>query len=133
MKIKQRKYMSEKEALHWLVDNTELIDGIDVGCNEYGDGFFECQFKYDEHLGWTKDGRYYVEGEIEIDGDTKLDVVVVYDEYSGNKNHVGRVFRTSINQIIKINNDGNIKYVNIQNEDGSIGELIWSKERGLVD
>jgi len=26
-----------------------------------------------------------------------------------------------------------IKFIYLQNEDGSIGELIWSKERGLID
>ena len=81
----------------------------------------------------NKDERFTITEEVEIDGNTVLDVILVFDEYSGNKNYVGRVFRISINRIIKINNDGNIKFIYLQNEDGSIGDLIWSKERGLID
>ena len=72
----------------------------------------------------NKDERFTITEEVEIDGNTVLDVILVFDEYSGNKNYVGRVFRISINRIIKINNDGNIKFIYLQNEDGSIGELI---------
>ena len=71
--------------------------------------------------------------EVDITEDTLLDVILVYDEFSENKNHVGRVFRVSVNQITKINTDGNIKFIYLQNEDGSIGDLIWSKECGLID
>lgn len=79
----------------------------------------------------SKDDLFTITEEVEITGDTVLDVILVYDEYSGNKNHVGRVFRVSINQIVKINNDGNIKFIYLQNPDGSVGDLIWTKERGL--
>lgn len=82
---------------------------------------------------FNKEHLFTITEEVEITEDTKLDVVVVYDEYSGNKNHIGRVFRTSIIQLKNLHSNGNIKFIYLQNDDGSIGELIWDKERGLVD
>ncbi|UTH10922.1 hypothetical protein [Macrococcoides canis] len=47
MKIKQRKYMTEKEALNWLIDNSETLLGIELENNAYGDKYFQCDFRYE--------------------------------------------------------------------------------------
>ncbi|RAI79686.1 hypothetical protein BFS35_011105 [Macrococcoides goetzii] len=132
MKIKQRKYMSEKEALHWLVDNVEVVDGIDVGCNEYVEGFFECQFKYDERLGWTKDGRFYIEEQVEITEETEMKRLVCVHSHTNNISCYNDV---SIEKALHLASFDKctFKKIYLQNPDGSICELIWSKERGLID
>ena len=134
MKIKQTRQVRLDELLKYVWDNDIKNESFFTKESEGyisvdSDGDF-CMYGR-PHV--NKDERFTITEEVEIDGNTVLDVILVFDEYSGNKNYVGRVFRISINRIIKINNDGNIKFIYLQNEDGSIGELIWSKERGLID
>lgn len=125
MKIKQRKYMTEKEALNWLIDNSETLLGIELESNAYGDKYFQCDFRYDERLCWTKDGRYYIDEEVEITEETPLlRAMVIKDNLQ---------FYSVKNRKISNLKTKNIKFIYLQNADGSIGELIWSKERGLVD
>lgn len=129
--IKRERQVRLDELLKYVWDNdindTQFESDNDswVRVDEYGDVVDVYSIE--------KSDLFTITEEVEITGDTVLDVILVYDEYSGNKNHVGRVFRVSINQIVEINNDGNIKFIYLQKEDGSIGDLIWSKECGLID
>ncbi|RXK19073.1 hypothetical protein [Macrococcus sp. DPC7161] len=126
MKIKQRKYVSEKEALYWLIDNSETLLGIEFEINAYGDEFFVCDFRYDERLGKTEDGSYYINEEVEITEDTKFNGLIVTRKGLGKYYDYHVAMDASINSVKRFCED--ILFINIQNDDGSIGELIWSKE-----
>jgi len=82
----------------------------------------------------TKSDLFTITEEVEIDEDTKLDLVEIY-EISFGSTDVAIISKSSINEILKNDQDGSMKtkFIYLQNNDGSIGELIWSKERGLVD
>ena len=72
--------------------------------------------------------------EDEITEDKKLNLT-----YRVKNQHVWVTFdkyETTINEIIKKHENLlsiHLFFIHILNEDGSIGELIWSKERGLID
>lgn len=65
--------------------------------------------------------------EVEITEDTILESALVIDCCND-------VYQELNYSITNIKGDyTNIKFIYLQNSDGSIGQLIWSKERGLVD
>lgn len=123
MKIKRERQVRLDELLRYVWDNGikgtrfESDNNSWVLVDEYRDIVDVYSIE--------KSDLFTITEEVEIDKETKLDAVVVYDEYSGNKNHIGRVFRTSIIQLNNLHNNGNIKFIYLQNPDGSIGELIW--------
>lgn len=80
----------------------------------------------------TPDERFTITEEVEIDENTELDLIAVTKDkecYAYVKN--------SINEILEEDNElfekYQTKFIYLQNDDGSIDELIWTKERGLVD
>ncbi|PKE40480.1 hypothetical protein [Macrococcoides caseolyticum] len=69
--------------------------------------------------------------EVEIDYDTRLDLIAVRKVGT-----VSRFENRSIQGVLSHFNkrfEVEVDYIYFQNEDGSIGELIWDKERELVD
>ncbi|WP_354680609.1 hypothetical protein MRN59_05740 [Macrococcoides caseolyticum] len=69
--------------------------------------------------------------EVEIDYDTRLDLIAVRKA-----GIVSRFENRSIQGVLahfNIRIEVEVDYIYIQNEDGSIGEMVWSKERGLID
>lgn len=129
MKIKRTRQVTLDELLPLVWSNK--FDYLVFESDNNGIIRFDMNGKIRQANGIKYDDLFTITEEVEITEDTLLDVILVYDEFSGNKNHVGRVFRVSVNQITKINTDGNIKFIYLQNEDGSIGEIVWSKERGF--
>ncbi|PKE47254.1 hypothetical protein CW677_08740 [Macrococcoides caseolyticum] len=75
----------------------------------------------------SKDDLFTITEEVEIDYDTILDLIAV--------RKVGTVSRFENRSIqgVLVHFEGEVDYIYFQNPDGSIGDLIWSKERGLID
>lgn len=81
-----------------------------------------------------KNDLFTITEEVEVDEDTKLRNTISIDD-------IGRIYRhnnLSIEEMKYFHRADRVviyscKYIYLQNEDGSIGDLIWSKERGLVD
>ncbi|TDM39872.1 hypothetical protein ETI10_10535 [Macrococcoides goetzii] len=132
MKIKQRKYLSEKEALNWLVDNSETLLGIEFEKNAYGDKFFGCDFRYDERLGRTEDGRYCITEELEVTEDTVLPRLACVHSKTNNISCYNDISLKRVMGLARFDFI-NYKLIYLQNPDGSIGELIWTKQKGMVD
>lgn len=70
--------------------------------------------------------------EVEITEETELNMVVIT-----NDRECYACTDTSIHCLLSEENvlfeDCCVKFICLQNEDGSTGELIWTKERGLID
>lgn len=69
--------------------------------------------------------------EVDIEYDTRLDLIAVRKAGT-----VSRFENRSIQGVLthfNIRLEVEVDYIYFQNEDGSIGELIWSKERGLIE
>ena len=75
----------------------------------------------------SKDDLFTITEEVEIDYDTRLDLIAV--------RKVGTVSRFENRSIqgVLVHFEGEVDYIYFQNPDGSIGDLIWSKERGMID
>lgn len=75
----------------------------------------------------SKDDLFTITEEVEIDYDTILDLIAV--------RKVGTVSRFENRSIqgVLVHFEGEVDYIYFQNPDGSIADLIWSKERGLID
>lgn len=75
----------------------------------------------------SKDDLFTITEEVEIDYDTILDLIAV--------RKVGTVSRFENRSIqgVLVHFEGEVDYIYFKNPDGSIGELIWSKECGLID
>ncbi|WP_414055217.1 hypothetical protein [Macrococcus equi] len=134
MKIKQRKYLTKKEVLHWLVDNT-LIKRFELNRDHFEEQpYYNCHFVYDGRLCWSKEGKFYLDEEIEVKIDTVFDELVIVQTKQF-ENHENKIVCRVVNKSIK---ECKKAYHTLLHEvwtmDGnSIGQLIWSKERGLVD
>ena len=80
------------------------------------------------------DSRFTITEVVDITEDSKLNLVEIYKDKRGIL-EVEFHSDTSVNELLGINEDFNCdtQFIQVQNPDGSIGELIWSKERGLVE
>lgn len=79
----------------------------------------------------SKDDLFTITEEVEIEYDTRLDLIAVRKAGT-----VSRFEKRSIQGVLahfNIRLEVEVDYIYIQNEDGSIGEMVWSKERGLID
>ncbi|MDJ1156040.1 hypothetical protein QNJ24_07940 [Macrococcus caseolyticus] len=135
MKIKQPKYMTEKEALYWLADNLKTDGGL-----EREGVFYKVEFiDEDNKLCWTTDGRYYIDEEVEITESTILEEMVIVRTIEYKNGDVQKIItlatHKSINDV-KGEEDWNKKSIlhEVWTVKGNgMGELIWTKERGLID
>ena len=92
---------------------------------ERGGGIFGNFFTNSYNL----NDLYTITEEVEIDYDTRLDLIAVRKAGT-----VSRFENRSIQGVLahfNIRLEVEVDYIYIQNEDGSIGEMVWSKERGL--
>lgn len=79
----------------------------------------------------SEDDLFTIAEEVEIDYDTRLDLIAVRKV-----GIVSRFENRSIQGVLahfNIRLEVEVDYIYIQNEDGTIGDLIWTKERGLID
>ncbi|ARQ07307.1 hypothetical protein MACA111363_11225 [Macrococcoides canis] len=123
MKIKQTRQVRLDELVGYIIKNEVISSdfesnrGSDLVVDINGDLNFYGKFNYNDLFTITE--------EVEIDEDTPLQrAMVIKDNLQ---------FYSVKNRKISNLKTKNIKFIYLQNPDGSIGDLIWSKERGLVD
>lgn len=133
MKIKQTRQVRLDELISWAWNN-------DVKSKRFcSDKCNEVYFDRDKWITFdcacvTQDERFTITEEVEITEDIALDeMVIVQTKYfDGHKTkYVTRVVNRSIKEC-KRTKDTTLHEAWTINGNG-IGELIWSKERGLVD
>lgn len=129
MKIKQKRQVRLDELLKYVwgngINDIEFHSDNDswIRIDDYGDlvKVYEVE----------ESDLFTITEEVEIEYDTRLDLIAV--------RKVGTVSRFENRSIQGVVSHFNIRlevevdYIYIQNEDGSIGDLIWSKECGLID
>lgn len=123
MKIKQTRQARLDELIDYITKN-ELVSSVfksnrgnEIVIDINGDLNFFGRFNYND--------LFVITEEVDITEDTPLQRAMVI------KNNLD--FYPIKNRKISRLDTMNIKFIYLQNEDGSIGDLIWSKERGLVD
>ncbi|UBH10096.1 hypothetical protein [Macrococcus armenti] len=129
--IKRERQVRLDELLKHIFDNQikgEVFEngGSDVQVDIHGSVMF------DEWI--SKNDLFTITEEVEITEETKLRNTISIDD-------TGRIYRhnnLSIEEMKYFHRADRVviyscKYIYLQNDDGSIGDLIWSKERGLVD
>ncbi|PKE64232.1 hypothetical protein [Macrococcoides caseolyticum] len=127
MKIKQERQVRFDELIKYVWDkrivemNFKSKKGVSVYVHSDGD------IDVNEVRYISKDDLFTITEEVEIDYDTRLDLIAI--------RKVGTVSRFENRSIqgVLVHFEGEVDYIYFQNPDGSIGDLIWSKERGLVD
>ena len=117
MKIKRERQVRLDGLMKYAWDNNitrTRFEGKD--CSIYVDD--RGNFKVADEYSLWKSNLYTFTEEVEITEEAKLSIVIIdrYDYIANERNF-------SINDATRIY-DG-IKYIYLQNEDGSIGELIW--------
>lgn len=132
MKIKQTRQVRLDELLKYVWDN----DINDIEFHSDNDSYV----RIDNYGDLTK--VYEVEStdlftiteEVEIDEETPINLVYriktekVWQTFDKNEAPINRIINT-----YERHPHAYLGFIYLQNEDGSIGELIWSKERGLID
>ncbi|VUC68929.1 Uncharacterised protein [Macrococcoides caseolyticum] len=123
MKIKQTRQVRLDELIGYITKN-ELISSVfksnrgnEIVVDINGDLSFFGRFNYND--------LFVITEEVDITEDTLLQRAMVI------KNNL-EFYRIKNRKISRLDTM-NIKFIYLQNEDGSIGDLIWSKERGMVD
>lgn len=124
MKIKRERQVRLDEIIKHIFDKEikdEVFRNKDLLVTVYADGSVFIN-NYIE-----KSDLFTITEEIEIYYDTRLDLIAV--------RKVGTVSRFENRSIqgVLVHFEGEVDYIYFQNPDGSIGDLIWSKECGLVD
>ena len=121
MKIKRERQVRLDELIGYITKN-ELVSSVfksnrgnEIVVDINGDLSFFGRFNYND--------LFVITEEVGITEDTPLQRAMVI------KNNLD--FYPIKNRKINGLKTTNIKFIYLQNEDGSIGELIWDKERGL--
>ena len=120
MKIKQTRQVRLDELLRYIVDY-EVVSfafksnlGNVVEIDIKGNTTFKGIFNYEEF--------FTVFEEVEIDYNTTIDLIVV-KETGRTEDFKGRTIQGLLSNFNAIG--AKAKFIYLQNEDGSIGELIW--------
>lgn len=133
MKIKQKRQVRLDELLKYVWDN-DLTD-----CKFYDESeepiFIigtNSSLKNTDYVG--KNDLFTITEEVEVTEETELNLVDIYKDY-GLPLQLAFEKNVSIKELLAGDKESKLDtiYIHLQNEDGSIGDLIWSKERGLVD
>ncbi len=132
MKIKQTRQVRFDELLKHVWDkrivemNFKSKKGVSVYVHSDGD------VDVDEVRYISKDDLFTITEEVEITVETNLNIVTVTNDHASFSYE-----NTSIYDLLSEESDSfkeyQVKFIYLQNEDGSIGDLIWSKERGMID
>lgn len=130
MKVKQTRQVRLDELISYIIKNEVISSdfesnrGSDLVVDINGDLNFYGKFNYNDLFTITE--------EVEITEETELRNTITIDD-------IGRIYRhnnLSIEEMKYFHRADRVviyscKYIYLQNNDGSIGDLIWSKERGL--
>lgn len=143
MKIKRERQVRLDELVKWIT-NQKFEKGQQIQFTVKNDKPNDSMILFYERDGeifgnfftnsYNLNDLFTITEEVEITEDTQLNLVDIYKDY-GLPLEVAFCKNTSVKEILKLDKESKIdtKFIHIQNPDGSIGELIWSKERGLVD
>ena len=134
MKIKHERQVRLDELIKYVWDkrivemNFKSKKGVSVYVHSDGD------INVNEVRYISKDDTFTITEEVDITEEMELKQLVVIYENGGS----GKIRNMNIKELVERHESvyGHgvpIKFIYLQNEDGSIGELIWSKERGLID
>ncbi|TDM43464.1 hypothetical protein ETI09_03570 [Macrococcoides canis] len=121
--IKRERQVRLDELISYIIKNEVISSdfesnrGSNLVADINGDLRFYGKFNYNDLFTITE--------EVEITEETPLQrAMVIKDNLQ---------FYSVKNRKISNLKTKNIKFIYLQNADGSIGELIWSKEKGMVD
>lgn len=123
--IKRKRQVRLDGLMKYAWDNNitrTRFEGKD--CSIYVDD--RGNFKVADEYSLCKSDLYTIEEEVEITEEIPLNLVDVYVNYTGrlqcNANE-----HITIRHLLQVNNSEDVKtkFIYLQNEDGSIGELIW--------
>lgn len=143
--IKTKKEMNLPELIEWGWKNIEQVEGKEFKSNvrdsfgKYSTVYFSVDgygFKTD---GISHKDTFTVETEEEITEDTVLDAVVIVRKqispYDRESTHVCRKGNVSVNQVLSLQpNNSRFVYLEIHlMKNDRIDQLIWTKEKGLVE
>ena len=134
MKIKQKNLVRLDELIKHVWDkrivemNFKSKNGVSIYVHSDGN------IDVDEVRYISKYDLFTITEEVEITEEMELKQLVVIYENGGS----GKIRNMNIKELVERHESvyGHgvpIKFIYLQNEDGSIGELIWDKERGLID
>ena len=122
--IKRTVEMNLWELIKWAFENN--IHSRTIGSNNNNGIHFNADGSIYLANQLHKADLFTVEIEEEITEEAKLSSIVIIDRYD----YIANERNFSINDATRIY-DG-IKYIYLQNEDGSIGELIWKSGKLIV-
>lgn len=121
--IKRERQVRLDELISYIIKN-EVISS-DFRSNRGSDVVVDINGGLDFYGTFNRNDLFTITEEVDITEDTPLQRAMVI------KNNLD--FYPIKNRKINGLKTTNIKFIYLQNDDGSIGELIWSKERGLID
>lgn len=136
--IKTKKEMNLPELIEWIWENEIEYKRFISDCVK-GKVFVSKYGKITTACGIGKTDTFTVEIEEEITEDTVLDAVVIVrrhiSPYGGESTHVCRKGNVSINQVLSLQpNNSRFVYLEIHlMKNDRIDQLIWTKEKGLVE
>ena len=131
MKIKRERQVRLDELIGYITKN-ELVSSVfksnrgnEIVVDINGDLNFFGRFNYKDLFTITEEVNITEEMELK-------QLVVIY-----NNGGSGKIRNMNIKELVErqesvYGHGVPIKFVYLQNEDGSIGELIWSKEKGIL-
>ena len=130
MKVKQEKQVRLDELISYIWKN-EITSTVFQSCKgkEINVGLTGT-ISHDPVYYFNKEDLFTITEEVDIEYDTRLDLIAVRKAGT-----VSRFENRSIQGVLthfNIRLEVEVDYIYFQNEDGSIGDLIWSKERGLI-
>ena len=133
MKIKQTRQVRLDELVDYIWKNNIKSKGYSVKMLDKEVRVFE-DGRIETYAGISEKDLFTITEEVEITEEMELKQLVVIYENGGS----GKIRNMNIKELVERHESvyGHgvpIKFIYLQNEDGSIGELIWDKERGLID
>lgn len=122
--IKRERQVRLDELLKYVWDN-DTYGFYKTSCGKKSINIREDLIRFNHSIILAEE-RFTITEEVEITEGSPLDIVVI-DDYKVSFSVPDISIREAFEKYTSP------KFIYLQNEDGSIGELIWDKERGLVD
>ncbi|UTH07944.1 hypothetical protein [Macrococcoides canis] len=130
--IKRERQVRLDELITYIIKN-EVVSS-DFKSNRGSDVVVDINGGLDFYGTFNYNDLFTITEEAVITEDTKLRNTITID-------NIGRIYRhnnLSIEEMKYFHREDRAviypcQFIYLQNDDGSIGELIWTKERGLVD
>lgn len=128
MEITRKRDVTLIELLPMFWDNK--FDYLVFQSHQGGFITFDKDKTIAQAYGISPSDTFTIKENVKVDQEVRLNLIVIYKDGSAIEFHDRSIVGVRVDGKIK---HSNIKFIYLQNDDGSIGELIWDKERGLVD